>query len=72
MDPLEYWQAADVEDRQGITEIRHIEGLYKLWDELRQEFPNLIIDNCSSGGRRIDMETISRSLPLTGFLEVCF
>jgi alpha-galactosidase len=27
-------------------------------------FPNLIIDNCAGGGRRIDLETISRSSPL--------
>lgn len=28
MDPLGYWQAADAPDRQGMAEIRHIEGLY--------------------------------------------
>ena len=27
-------------------------------------FPNLLIDNCASGGRRIDLETTSRSSPL--------
>jgi len=62
--PLPYWRAADTKDRQGVTEIRHIEGLYKFWDALRQRCPGLIIDNCSSGGRRIDLETVSRSIPL--------
>jgi alpha-galactosidase len=64
MDPLPYWQAADAEDRQGIAEMKHIAGLYAFWDELRRRHPGLRIDNCSSGGRRIDLETISRSYPL--------
>ncbi len=64
MDPLPYWQAVDDPDRQGITEIRYIEGLYAFWDELVKRHTNLIIDNCASGGRRIDLETISRSVVL--------
>ncbi|MDQ1285700.1 MAG: Alpha-galactosidase, partial [Thermodesulfobacteriota bacterium] len=64
MDPLPYWRAVDSPDRQGITEIRYIEGLYTFWDELLARNPGLIIDNCASGGRRIDLETSSRSVPL--------
>jgi alpha-galactosidase len=63
-DPLPYWQAADAPDRQGISEIRHIEGLYAFWDELLARHPGLIIDNCASGGRRIDLETTGRATPL--------
>lgn len=63
-DPLPYWQAADAPDRQGITEIYHVMGLYEMWDALLQRFPGLLIDNCASGGRRIDIETIRRSIPL--------
>jgi alpha-galactosidase len=63
MDPYPYWERNDLPDRVGISEIRHIEGLYMFWDSLLVRFPNLIIDNCSSGGRRIDLETISRSSP---------
>jgi hypothetical protein len=59
--PLEFWRAADAPDRQGITEIRWVEGFYEFWDELRRRHPNLIIDDCASGGRRIDLETIGRS-----------
>ncbi|NQT21234.1 MAG: alpha-galactosidase, partial [Planctomycetes bacterium] len=72
-DPLPYWQAADAPDRIGMTEIRHVEGLYELWDELRRRHPGLWIDNCSSGGRRIDLETLSRSLPLwpSDFPDIC-
>lgn len=62
--PLEYWRKNDEEDRKGISEIKHINGMYKLWDSLLEKFPNLIIDNCASGGRRIDIETLRRSIPL--------
>jgi len=64
IDPLTFWRKADAPDRQGISEIRYIEGLYAFWDELLQRHPGLMIDNCSSGGRRIDLETSSRSVPL--------
>ena len=63
-DPEGFWSNADQPDRIGITEIRYIEGLYAFWDELRQRHPGLLIDNCSSGGRRLDLETISRSVAL--------
>ncbi len=59
-----YWEANEVPGRTGIREIRHIEGLYAFWDYLLAKFPNLLIDNCASGGRRLDMETTSRSAPL--------
>lgn len=64
MDPRPFWDAADAPDRIGMAEINHITGLYALWDELLERCPNLLIDNCSSGGRRIDLESISRSIPL--------
>ena len=60
-----YWNAKDAkEGRKGISEIRHIEGLYRYWDYLLERFPSMQIDNCASGGRRLDLETTSRSLPL--------
>ncbi|MGD0784147.1 MAG: alpha-galactosidase, partial [Candidatus Aminicenantales bacterium] len=63
-DPQEYWRGADAPDRIGISEIKHIEGLYAFWDELLKRHPGLLIDNCAGGGRRLDLETISRSVPL--------
>ncbi len=64
IDPLPYWRGNDPPDRQGITEIRYVEGHYALWDALLAGRPGLWIDNCASGGRRIDLETCSRSVPL--------
>ena len=61
---MPYWIANDKPGRIGISEIKHIEGLYAYWDSLQERFPNLLIDNCASGGRRLDLETTSRSAPL--------
>jgi len=72
MDPTPFWRAADAPDRVGISEIKHITGLYAFWDDLRRRHPGLLIDNCSSGGRRIDLETISRSIPLWRSDFQCF
>jgi alpha-galactosidase len=63
-DPAPYWKAMDAPDRVGVAEMKHIEGLYTFWDALLERNPGLLIDNCASGGRRIDLETTSRSIPL--------
>jgi len=62
--PLNIWYAADAPNRVGITEIRYVEGIYALWDRLLAAHPGLLIDNCASGGHRIDLETLRRSVPL--------
>ncbi|MDO4586541.1 MAG: NPCBM/NEW2 domain-containing protein [Planctomycetia bacterium] len=64
IDPLSFWRANDAEDRQGMTEIRYVEGHYEMWNRFRSENPGLWIDNCASGGRRIDLETTSIAVPL--------
>jgi len=66
LDPLRYWQFLDAKDanRVGIAEIRYMEGLYRMWDDILKANPKLFIDNCAGGGRRIDVETMSRSIPL--------
>jgi alpha-galactosidase len=71
--PDRYWELADPPDRIGMTEIGHVEGLYKMWDDLLARHPGLHIDNCASGGRRIDIEMMSRSFVVWrtdhGFLD---
>ena len=64
IDPLGYWRGADTENRQGITEIRHVEGYFAFWDELLRRHPGMLIDSCASGGRRNDLETLRRAVPL--------
>lgn len=58
------WRKHDTPDRQGITENLHVQGHLAFWDELRRRNPHLRIDSCASGGRRNDLETMRRSVPL--------
>jgi alpha-galactosidase len=64
MDPLDYWNAKDVPGRSGMTQMKHVIGHLAFWDELRRRHPHLWIDSCASGGRRNDLETMRRSVPL--------
>jgi len=64
MEPLGHWRGHDAPDRQGITEIRHVEGLLAYWDELLRRHPNMPMDTCASGGQRLDLETLRRAVPL--------
>ena len=60
MNPLPYWRYSDAPDRQGITEIKYIEGLYAYWDRIAETWPDSLRIECASGGRRIDLETVIR------------
>ena len=62
--PLRWWQDADAPDRQVITQIRYVEGLYHFWDSIHKRNPNVIIDLCGGGATRIDLEAMSRCLYL--------
>jgi len=64
MDPLRYWRRNDGANRQGMTENLHVQGYLAYWDALRARHPQLIIDSCASGGRRNDLETLRRAVPL--------
>ncbi len=72
IDPAPFWANADEPDRKGWLEIRFVEGLYAFWDELLSRHPGLLIDNCASGGRRLELETISRSVALWRTDYSCF
>ena len=64
MHPLAFWRNNDAPERKGISEIKFIMGFYRLWDTLLENFPRLTIDNCASGGKRLDIETMKRSFSL--------
>lgn len=61
MDPGPVWRGMDAADRIGIAEAKHIAGMYRFLDDMRSRFPDILQENCSSGGRRIDIEMISRA-----------
>ncbi len=60
LDPAPHWKANDEPDRQGITEIKYITGLYAYWDGIAEQVPDSLREECAAGGRRIDLETIMR------------
>ncbi len=63
--PLKYWQFADNEyygGRTGICENHYVTNLYRYLDYLCENIDGLIIDNCASGGKRLDLEMSYRSI----------
>lgn len=67
MEPLTYWETADKNiygGRKGICENRYVTNYYKYLDYLFAHVDGLLMDNCASGGRRLDLEMTRRSVPL--------
>jgi alpha-galactosidase len=58
MDPLPHWQAAG---DGGLAHVGHINGVWETFDWLRAAFPQLVIENCASGGNRLDWVMFSRA-----------
>jgi alpha-galactosidase len=56
-----FWSQSESIDRQGITQIRYVEGLLEFWDGLRRQHPQLILDIVQRG----DLESISRAVDLS-------
>ncbi len=62
--PLPYWRDNEPADRQGVNENLYVQGYLQLWDDILARNPGIWIDSCASGGRRNDLETMRRSVPL--------
>lgn len=62
--PLPYWRRQDAPGRRGMTEIKYVMGFYDLWDDIHAAIPGMLFDNCAGGGRRNDLETMMRAVPL--------
>lgn len=65
--PTPHWKYADkhfYSGRKGFAENHYIQGLYSYLDQLLERHPGLLIDNCSSGGKRLDLEMVKRSVPM--------
>jgi len=58
LNPLPYWN-----DFESPTKymINYMDGLYSILQVLRNKYPELLIENCASGGRRNDIGTLSHS-----------
>ena len=62
--PSVFWHTGEAPDEVGLREVRYINGLYAFLDELARRHPGLILDNCASGGRRLDFEMMRRCVAL--------
>ncbi len=72
INPAIYWENRDRHmekllgiPRRGLTEEAYGRGYLRLWDSLIARHPGMIIDSCSGGGTRNDLETVRRSFPHT-------
>ncbi|MBR6532039.1 MAG: alpha-galactosidase [Clostridia bacterium] len=66
-EPLPFWEKADKrweDGRTGMTENHYVTNFYLMLDTLCSNNPGLLIDNCCSGGKRLDIEMSRRSIPL--------
>jgi alpha-galactosidase len=59
-----FWHTDLPPEEAAMLEIEYINGLYSFMDELKKKHPELIIDGCAAGGRRLDFEMIRRSVVL--------
>ncbi|MCI8688613.1 MAG: alpha-galactosidase, partial [Lawsonibacter sp.] len=48
------WSAALPPERQGEVYHRYVLGVYELLDQLRRDFPHVLIEGCAGGGGRFD------------------
>ncbi len=64
MPPMPFWIENEAPDRVGAKENLHVQGYLRFWDTLRERHPDLLIDSCSSGGRRNELDAMRRAIPL--------
>ncbi len=62
--PLMFFRQSDEPGRWGMAENHYMTGHLKMWDDIRAEFGDMILDSCASGGRRNDLESMRRAVPL--------
>jgi alpha-galactosidase len=48
-------------ESQGEGLRRQVEGIHRLFDRIRAELPDLVIENCSSGGHRLEPGMLART-----------
>ena len=61
INPRPYWDANEAPHRRGRLQHDFIRGVWRVWEEVVRRHPNVVFENCSSGGRRIDLGTLARA-----------
>lgn len=62
--PAFFWHTDVPPEDAAMLEVEYINGLYSFLDDLQKKHPELIIDGCAAGGRRLDFEMLRRSVVL--------
>ena len=57
-----HWNQHEAEDGQGLLELGFYRGLYAVFDRTLAEYPSIWIEGCASGGRMIDLGSLSRTM----------
>ncbi len=47
------WPEAPMEDKRSVS-VRYIQNLYAIWRHLNEKYPDVLFENCASGGGRAD------------------
>jgi alpha-galactosidase len=55
--PRPHW---DLTPDSGASQIAHLTGLYRVLDQIMANHPDLVIEQCASGGHRIDLALARR------------
>ena len=58
--PRPNWELGVPDGEIGWRQIEHISGLYETLDQILEACPELLIEQCASGGHRIDLGTVRR------------
>ena len=58
--PRPNWERGEPDGDVGWGQIGHVTGLYEALDEVLGACPELLLEQCASGGNRIDLGTVRR------------
>ncbi len=58
--PGPFWAANDKPAGQGLTQINHVIGVYTILSRIIEAFPDLVIEQCASGGTRVEVGMLAR------------
>ncbi|MBO5293719.1 MAG: alpha-galactosidase [Clostridia bacterium] len=63
-DPAQFFAEWEETERTGMCELQYYNGLYCFFEEMLKVYPDIVIDNCAGGGRRVDFRMCHYSIPV--------
>ncbi|MAG34830.1 MAG: hypothetical protein CL878_01050, partial [Dehalococcoidia bacterium] len=61
INPRPFWDLHETATRRGRLQHDYIRGVWRVWEWLLDNHPEVGLENCSSGGRRVDLGTLGRT-----------